>query len=101
MRKIDESYLNGETHECVLGVRAEHIKFAKKGINVTLSISEVLGTSTHLYVHLEGEEKEYIISTDNAKPLDMGTKLTVAFNEENIHLFDATTTNSILEGVNE
>ena len=96
MRKIDNKYLDGGHHECVLGIRAEHLYFADHGIKATLSISEVLGTSTHLFLRVDGQEKDVIVSTNEVALFEQGKEFHVLFNENNVHLFDRETTNSIL-----
>ena len=99
MRKINPEYLDNEEHNCVLGVRAEHLKIADKGINAVLSIFEILGTTTHLFMHLENQEKEFIVATDENRAWNHGDKFKLFFDEEKIHLFDKESGLSILEGV--
>ncbi|MBO4667940.1 MAG: ABC transporter ATP-binding protein [Bacilli bacterium] len=99
MRKINPEYLDNEEHNCVLGVRAEHLKIADKGINAVLSIFEILGTTTHLFMHLENQEKEFIVATDESRAWAHGDKFKLFFDEEKIHLFDKESGLSILEGV--
>ena len=98
MRKINPEYLDNEEHNCVLGVRAEHLKIADKGINAVLSIFEILGTTTHLFMHLENQEKEFIVATDENRAWNHGDKFKLFFDEEKIHLFDKESGLSILEG---
>ncbi len=98
MRKINPEYLDNEEHNCVLGVRAEHLKIADKGINAVLSIFEILGTTTHLFMHLENQEKEFIVATDESRAWVHGDKFKLFFDEEKIHLFDKESGLSILEG---
>ena len=97
MRKIDDSFLDGEPHEVILGVRAEHLMLKDKGINLELSVSEILGSSTHLFAHFENKNTDYIVAVNDVLTLESGTKLTIGFDEDKIHLFDLETKQSILE----
>ena len=98
MRKIDEKYLDGKEHKAILGVRAEHIFLKENGINLKMSVSEILGSVTHLFAHFEGQNKDYIVAVNDMITIDSGTNITVGFDEDKIHLFDSETKNSILEG---
>ncbi|MBO6279992.1 MAG: ABC transporter ATP-binding protein [Bacilli bacterium] len=98
MRKIEEKFLDGEAHEVILGLRAEHILLQEKGIHLYLSVSEILGSYTHLFAHFENASNDYIISINEVSTLESGTELTIGFNEDKIHLFDSESKQSILEG---
>ena len=98
MRPIEEQYKDGKPHKLVLGVRAEHIELAEKGLTTVLSIFEILGSVTHLFVHLENQTQDYIVSVNDHKGMEPGTKLCLNFAPEKIHLFDAETGKSILGG---
>ena len=101
MREIKPEYLDGKEHKVVLGVRAEHLKVSKTGLNMTISIFEILGTTTQLFVHLDGQDKDYIVSVDDNNLWTSGQQIKVSFSEEKIHLFDKETEESILMGVKE
>ncbi len=98
MREVLPEYLDGETHKAVLGVRAEHLLISDKGVNMTISIFEVLGSTTHLFVHLDGQTKDYIVSVDDKNIWTSGQQVKVSFDETKIHLFDKETGDSILKG---
>ena len=101
MREIKPEYLDGKEHKVVLGIRAEHLKVSKTGLNMTISIFEILGTTTQLFVHLDGQDKDYIVSVDDNNLWTSGQQIKVSFSEEKIHLFDKETEESILMGVKE
>ena len=96
MRPIEERYLDGEEHALTLGIRAEHIALSDKGLSTILSIYEILGSVTHLFVHLDGFDKDYIVSVNERAGFQSGDTLHLAMPEEKIHLFDAETGDSIL-----
>ena len=98
MRPIEERYLDGEEHALTLGIRAEHIALSDKGLSTILSIYEILGSVTHLFVHLDGFDKDYIVSVNERAGFQSGDTLHLAMPEEKIHLFDAETGDSILGG---
>ena len=101
MRAIKPEYLDGKEHKVVLGVRAEHLCVGEKGVNMAISIFEILGSTTHLFVHLDGQNNDYIVSVDDNNRWMSGQKIKVSFAEEKIHLFDKETGESILSGVEE
>ena len=99
MRAISEEYLDEKPHQVVLGVRAEHLIVSKSGINMTISIFEILGSTVHLFVHLDGQDKDYIVSVDDNHLWTSGQQIKVSLLEDKVHLFDKETGNSILKGV--
>ena len=100
MRKVEEKYLDGQEHKLTLGVRAEHLSLAEKGLSTKLSIYEILGSVVHLFVHLDGFDKDYIVSVDDRKNFISGQPIHLKFDESKIHLFDGETGNSILSREN-
>ena len=98
MRKVDEKYLDGKEHDATLGVRAEHLLLSDKGVKFNLSIFEILGSDTHLFVHLGDDPKEYIVSTDLVQNWQNNQELLVNIEERNVHLFEKESGVSILEG---
>lgn len=101
LREVKEEYLDGKIHRVVLGVRAEHLKVSEDGLNMTISIFEILGSTTHLFVHLDGQDKDYIVSVDDNNRWESRQKIKVSFLEEKVHLFDKVSGESILMGVKE
>ena len=98
LRKIDEKYLDGEEHQVIMGVRAEHILQKEDGISLKLSVSEILGSVTHLFVHFENSDKDYIVAVNDMVNLDSGSFVKIGFEEDKIHMFDVDSKESILEG---
>ena len=96
MREIHEGYCDGNTYECVLGVRGEHIDIVEKGLPVQIGLVEILGSETHLHVHMENEEKEIIVNLRDRGDFKAEDQICLNFNAGKIHLFDAKTTQSIM-----
>ena len=56
---------NVEEQEIVLGVRPEHITLGKDGIDATVDVSEMMGSSVHLHVTAMGRDVVVVVSTMN------------------------------------
>ena len=98
LRKINNLYLDGNEHKVYLGIRAEHLSLNKTGIKTKLSITEVLGNVTNLFVHLENDKKDFIVSVNDRLHYESGHELFIEFNPSKIHLFDYENELSIMEG---
>ncbi|MDE7329591.1 MAG: ATP-binding cassette domain-containing protein [Clostridia bacterium] len=100
MRGIDAAYLDGEAHEVTLGIRGEHINAGVKkvagSIETTLSVKEVLGNITQLFIKLTPDGQDYIVSVPERNDYQSGDSIYVTFKEQSIHLFDKQTEKSIM-----
>ncbi len=96
LRTIDEKYLDGSSHSVYLGARSENIKIGDSGIKATLSIKEVLGNTTQLFVRMAGQEQDVIVTVPERNGLVPGDVVYINFNERFIHLFDKETELSIM-----
>lgn len=96
MREIQEAYCDGNIHECVLGIRGEHINIEEKGLPVQIGLVEILGSETHLHVHMDSQEKEIIVNLRDRGEFKAEDDIYLNFNSSKIHLFDAKTTQSIM-----
>lgn len=96
LRTIERKYLDGNTHSVCLGARSENIKVSDSGIKTTLSIKEVLGNTTQLFVSLEEKGSDIIISVPERNGLTPGELVYIKFNERFVHLFDKETEMSIM-----
>ena len=54
-----------EPQQIVLGVRPEHIELDKNGIEGTVDVSEMMGSSVHLHVSALGQDVVMVVSTMN------------------------------------
>ena len=88
LRTIDESYLDGTTHSVYLGIRGENIKLDESGVKATLTIKEVLGNTTQLFLNLGKKGEDFIVSIPERNSLVPGDAVGISFSERAIHLFD-------------
>ena len=88
IRPILDSYLDMSTKSLVLGVRAEHIVVAKKGIPAIVNFVEVLGNTVNILCKLENSDSEFSITVQERMALSPGDKIFVNFDIKNCHLFD-------------
>ena len=96
LRTIEEKYLDGNAHRVCLGVRGENIRVDDGGVNATLTIKEVLGNTTQLFLHLGGKDQDFIVSVSERNNLRPGDSISVKFDERFVHLFDEETETSIM-----
>ena len=96
LRTIKDEYLDGEVHSVYLGARSENIQIGECGIKTSLSIKEVLGNTTQLFVRLEEKGNDVIISVPERNELMPGDVVHINFAEKFIHLFDKDSECSIM-----
>ena len=96
MRTIQDKYLDGASHRVYLGARGENIRISDSGIKTTLSIKEVLGNTTQLFVRLGEKGSDVIVSVSERNSLNPGDVVYINFNEEFVHLFDKESELSIM-----
>lgn len=96
LRTIRPEYLDGNVHSVYLGARGENIKVGESGIKTTLSIKEVLGNTTQLFVRLGEGSGDVIVSVPERNGLIPGDVVYINFNEAFVHLFDKETEASIM-----
>ena len=96
LRSIREEYLDGNTHSVYLGARGENIKVDESGIKATLTIKEVLGNTTQLFVRLQEKEQDFIVSVPERNDLVPGDSVGIKFDEKFVHLFDKESELSIM-----
>ena len=96
LRTIQDEYLDGNVHSVYLGARSENIKIGETGIQTTLSIKEVLGNTTQLFVRLAEKGSDVIVSVPERNELTPGDVVYINLIEEFVHLFDKETECSIM-----
>ena len=96
LRTIKEEYLDGNSHSVYLGVRGENIRLDESGIKATLTIKEVLGNTTQLFLRLNEKDNDFIVSVPERNDLVPGDTVNIKFNEKFVHLFDKETELSIM-----
>ena len=96
LRTIQQEYLDGNVHSVYLGARCENIKVCESGIKTTLTIKEVLGNTTQLFLRLDPKSSDIIVSVPERNNLIPGDTVNVRFDERFVHLFDKQTEQSIM-----
>lgn len=96
IRRIREEYMDGAEHEVTLGIRGENIHLDEKGLTTTLTIKEVLGNTTQLFVKLKEGCADIIVCINERKDYRKGDAVKIAFDEKRIHLFDKSSDESIM-----
>ena len=84
---------NVQPGKVTLGVRPEHITLEDGGIDATVDVHELMGSSIHLHVTALGQDVVMIISTMNmtgaeVAALSMGKKVQFSFQGHCCHVFD-------------
>lgn len=91
MRTIDEAYMDGEEHEVTLGIRGENITLDENGLTTKLTIKEILGNTTQMFVKLTPESGDSVVCINDRNDYRPGDEVKVKFDEKRIHLFDKET----------
>ncbi len=97
MRTVKPEYLDGNEHGVTLGIRGENVTFDEKGISAKLSIKEILGNTTQMFVKITPESPDSIICVNDRNDYRQGDTVKIFFDEKRIHLFDDETELSIME----
>ena len=71
----------------ILGVRPEHLTIAEKGINGQVEVSELMGSSLHLHMTVDGKDVICIVPTEGRKVNYDGKQLNLAFTGDVAHVF--------------
>ncbi len=96
MRDINKEYLDGKEHGVTLGIRGENLKVADKGLKVKISMKEILGNTTQLFVTAEGEETEKIVCLNERNDYRAEQEIYLLPDARSLHLFDTETEASIM-----
>lgn len=88
MRKINAEYLDGEEHEVTLGIRGENITIGDEGLKTKLSIKEILGNTTQMFVKLTPDSPDSVVCVNDRNEYRQGDEVTLLFDDKRIHLFD-------------
>ena len=96
MRKIEESYLDGAEHDAILGIRGENIVLDASGLTTTLTIKEILGNTTQMFVKVAPEAPDCIVCLSERNDIQAGDEVKIKFDERKLHFFDKETEFSIM-----
>lgn len=70
-----------------LGVRPEHLTIAEEGISGQVEVSELMGSSLHLHMTVDGNDVICIVPTEGRKVNYDGQQLNLAFTGDVAHVF--------------
>ena len=96
MRTISPDYLDGNAHPVTLGIRGENITLDDGGIKASLTIKEVLGNTTQLFLRLSEKDQDFIVSLPERNGIQPGDAVGIRLDERAIHMFDNETELSIM-----
>ena len=87
---------NVEEQEITLGVRPEHIALVDAGVESVIDVHELMGSSVHLHVNVNGKDVIVIVSTMNmtgaeVDALKSGVKVNIGFPGNVCHVFSKAT----------
>ncbi|GAB3671428.1 ABC transporter ATP-binding protein [Halopiger thermotolerans] len=93
---VDEIRDAGAGDDLELGIRPEDIEYGGDGdsIAATVEVVEVAGSDNFVYLDIEGSECRVRVPGD-VKP-DVGDRIEIAFDPDDIHLFDTRTGDNLL-----
>ena len=76
-----------------LGVRPEHLVLDENGIEGTIDVAELMGSSTHLHISSSGKDIVAIAAneTGQVNRFPIGTSVRLTFSGSNAHVFDPET----------
>jgi len=80
-----------KSQKVILGVRPDHLSIAKEGLSGKVTVSELMGTSSHLHVVIDGKDSIVIVQNKGKYINYMGQELTFGFNGDIAHVFDPET----------
>ena len=79
---------NVQSQPVTLGVRPEHTNIAQEGINATVDVSEMMGSSVHLHLSAQGKDVIVIVPTIDLKDnFRQGDIVRFSFNGNVAHVF--------------
>ena len=87
---------NVDEQEITLGVRPEHMVLDPNGIEAKIEVNELMGSSVHLHVNVDGKDVIVIVSTMNmtgaeVAALKAGSTIKVGFPANVAHVFNKET----------
>ena len=87
---------NVEEQEVLLGIRPEHITLESTGVDATIDVSEMMGSSVHLHVTAGGKDVVIVVSTMNmtgaeVAALKSGVSVKFNYGGNNCHVFSKET----------
>ena len=78
----------GKQANAVAGIRPEHLHLAESGLSGTVQVIENLGAETYVFVDV-GTRRDVCWRTPGRPDVGIGQPVTLGFEPQNLHLFDA------------
>ncbi len=87
---------NVEEQAVTLGVRPEHISLVDEGVEAVIEVNELMGSSVHLHVNVQGKDVIVIVSTMNMTGAEVaalcaGATVKIGFAGNVAHIFNKET----------
>lgn len=84
--------LDIQSQPVTLGVRPEHTEVGSKGVEATVEVSEMMGSSIHLHANADGHDVIMIVPINNDRNIyAMGDKIHFTFSGSVAHVFSKET----------
>ena len=81
-----------QSQDITLGVRPEHTELTEGGVEGTIDVSEMMGSSVHLHISAAGKDVVIIVPTGGVQSFyKMGDKVSFSFNGNVAHAFSKET----------
>ena len=80
--------LNVQEQDVTLGVRPDHIVLSDDGIEGKVDVAELMGSSIHLHLSIEGRDIIVIVPTEGEDTTFTKDKVNISFSGNTLHLFD-------------
>ena len=85
-----------KSQEITLGVRPEHTDVSKDGVEATVDVAEMMGSSVHLHVNSNGRDVIIIVPTiDMEGNYNYGDKIHFTFEGKVAHVFSKETSKNL------
>ena len=97
MRTIKEEYLDGAELSVTWGIRGENVRLDEKGLTTTLTIKEILGNTTQMFIKITPDSADSIVCINERNDYKQGDVVKISFDERRIHLFNQDSGLAIME----
>ena len=82
---------NVKEQDIIIGVRPDNLQIADEGVKGLVTVSELMGSSSHLHATVEGKDVIAVIPTEGVYKNYMNQELTFGFNGNVVHIFSKDT----------
>lgn len=98
---VDKLRSVSDASEFTFGVRPENVRVEEnvpdsRAVKTTVEVVEVIGSDNFIYLDLDG--KEFRVRSPSYVEPEEGDEVTITFDDEAIHLFDAETSEALVHG---